>query len=107
MEFFRHCPECGRRFHIRLEDKRLVHSERKTVPKQATRSGNASADVATGGRVTGNIHLATGYMAPAPVPVMFEGKPFILESKEFQYKYKCGHCGHEWSEKHSEQHKES
>jgi len=28
MEFFRHCPGCGRRFHIKLESKKLVDLER-------------------------------------------------------------------------------
>jgi len=105
MELFRHCPECGRRFHIRLEDQRLVHYEKKKVTpkKPAKRSGGiARAGTVPGNLGTGAIYLASGYMAPASVPVLFEGKPFILETKEFQYKYKCGHCGHQWTEHHRE-----
>src|SRR5438093_1373788 len=32
MEFFRHCPGCGRRFHIKLESKKLVDVERMSRP---------------------------------------------------------------------------
>jgi hypothetical protein len=32
MEFFRHCPGCGRRFHIKLVSKKLVHMDREPVP---------------------------------------------------------------------------
>jgi hypothetical protein len=47
-------------------------------------------------------------MSPAlNVVTVHEGKPIILSVEEFQYQYKCGHCGHEWSEKHVEGHRES
>jgi hypothetical protein len=35
-----------------------------------------------------------------------EGRPIIADIEEFQYTYKCKHCGHEWSEKHVEEHRE-
>ncbi len=31
MEFFRHCPGCGRRFHIKLESKKMVHLDRESM----------------------------------------------------------------------------
>jgi hypothetical protein len=36
--------------------------------------------------------------------ILEEGQPIIVDTEEFQYSYKCKHCGHEWSEKHEEVH---
>ncbi len=69
MEFFRHCPACGRRF-LR---------PRTTI---------------------------TPFQAPSVLLVQ-EGGPILADIEEFQYTYKCNHCGHEWAEKHIEEHKES
>jgi len=38
MEFFRHCPGCGRRFHIKLETKKLVTEHRESMPRSAPRA---------------------------------------------------------------------
>jgi hypothetical protein len=66
-EFFRHCPGCGRRFHVKLERKTLV-----------------------GGHV---------YISPTATASRSGGGPAVVDVDEFQYNYKCGICGHEWSEK--------
>ena len=29
-----------------------------------------------------------------------EGPSIIVDIEDFQYTYRCSHCGHEWSEKH-------
>ena len=88
MEFFRHCPACGRRFHIKLEKKELVHLDRELLP----------------GTVTPR---ATVTLFENPlVLVASEGRPIIADIEEFRYTYKCGHCGHEWSEKHLEERRE-
>lgn len=34
--------------------------------------------------------------------VMEEKVPIMFDEKEFQYSYRCGHCGHEWSEVYEE-----
>jgi len=34
--------------------------------------------------------------------MVYEGEPKIIDIEEFQYNYKCKHCEHEWSEKHTE-----
>jgi hypothetical protein len=34
-----------------------------------------------------------------------EGRPIILDVEEFQFTYKCGHCGHEWSEEKTKEHR--
>ena len=39
---------------------------------------------------------------PTPVNLQ-EGQPVIVDVEDFQYTYKCKHCGHEWSEKHEEE----
>jgi DNA-directed RNA polymerase subunit RPC12/RpoP len=82
MEFFRHCPGCGRRFHIKLESRKLVDVERELIPTEEV--------------VTGSYR----YIGSGPPIVMVEGKPIIVKVEEFEYAYKCHHCGHEWAEKH-------
>ncbi|HYY90771.1 MAG TPA: hypothetical protein VE955_02150 [Candidatus Dormibacteraeota bacterium] len=43
----------------------------------------------------------------APVPVLVhDERPIVVDIEEFQYNYKCKNCGHEWSEKHTEEHRE-
>ncbi len=85
-EFFRHCPECGRRFHIKLESKKLVTEHRESVPRLVPRAATARG---------GN-----------PI-ILQQGTPIIIDVEEFQYLYKCKHCGHEWSEKRTESRRES
>ena len=97
MEFFRHCPECGRRFHIKLESKKLVTEHRESLPgKREVRT----VVVRSGGRP--GLALA---QSMTPITVQ-EGKPIIVDIEEFTYAYKCNHCGHEWSEKHLESRRE-
>ena len=76
--FFRHCPSCGRRFEVRLVKKESVGEEDlpATVRKAAGR-----------------------YINPAPV-LMTEDAPVVVDIEEFQYTYRCKHCGHEWTEVH-------
>ncbi|HEX4920115.1 MAG TPA: hypothetical protein VFV92_05180 [Candidatus Bathyarchaeia archaeon] len=50
-----------------------------------------------------------GGSAYVPPPIirteLVEGPPIIVKEEEFEYTYKCSHCGHEWTELHRE-HKE-
>ncbi len=100
MEFFRHCPGCGRRFHIKLESKKLVTEHRESMPgKRAARAVVSRSGSMGAGRPFG---------ASSFTPVaLVEGKPIIVDIEEFQYLYKCSHCGHEWSEKHFASRRES
>jgi predicted RNA-binding Zn-ribbon protein involved in translation (DUF1610 family) len=82
--FFRHCPACGRRFEIRLVDKRVLGSE--TLREERTRPEVSGGSFST-------VHT-----------VVREDIPAIVDVQEFQYRYKCNHCGHEWSEVHEEVH---
>ncbi|OLB46374.1 hypothetical protein AUH73_05715 [archaeon 13_1_40CM_4_53_4] len=88
MEFFRHCPGCGRRFHIKLEAKTLVGVEREPTQTVERVVGGPRADWQT-----------------IPV-IVHDARPIVLDIEEFQYVYKCRHCGHEWSEKHVQEHLE-
>jgi DNA-directed RNA polymerase subunit RPC12/RpoP len=88
--FFRHCPSCGRRFEIRLVGKKLVDS--KLIEEKGGKTLVPIGGPGLGGRV--------------PVVTMVqEGTPSIVEVEDFQYRYKCKHCGHEWSEVHETVHK--
>ncbi|HVH14686.1 MAG TPA: hypothetical protein VNA15_03070 [Candidatus Angelobacter sp.] len=87
MEFFRHCPGCGRRFHIKLVDKKMVHLDREPIPGDP-----------------GGLSLSRG----SPILLVQESsRPIVVDIEEFQYSYKCKHCGHEWSEKHVKEQRES
>lgn len=76
--FFRHCPSCGRRFEVRLVRKKSVGEE--DIPETLRKA-------------------AGGYINPAPA-LMTEDKPVVVDIEEFQYTYRCQHCGHEWTEAH-------
>jgi len=84
MEIFRHCPECGRRFHIELVGKKLAHLDKEEV--------QTPPRLLLGGRY--------------PYALVEAGVTVTLDIEEFQYAYRCKHCGHEWYEKHTEKHVE-
>jgi len=92
-DFFRICPACGRRFHIKLVSKTLVDDrkdERMIRQNVAFQSAAASAGF--------------GRMTMFPI-VVTESVPVTVDVEDFQYSYKCGHCGHLWSEMHVEENK--
>ncbi len=94
--FFRFCPVCGRRFHIKLVSKKLVKLERE------------SAEVKRAVPVIGAGSIGSrGYYGSSIPIIVQEGEPLTIDVEEFQYSYRCKHCGHEWSEKHVEESKES
>jgi uncharacterized Zn finger protein len=71
--FFRRCPSCGRRFEIRLVNKKLIGSQ----------------------EIESNVEQYT----PTLAPVMLESNvPILVEVDDFGYTYRCKHCGHQWSE---------
>lgn len=84
--FFRHCPSCGRRFHIKLVSKKSIEEE--TIEERETAS-EALRD------------SSLNPIIP-PITLLGEGPPVVVNVEDFQYMYKCKHCGHEWSEKHEE-----
>jgi DNA-directed RNA polymerase subunit RPC12/RpoP len=84
--FFRHCPNCGRRFTIKLMSKKLERVDRQQE------------------------ELQQGVAEQVPVqsvPIILEQNvPISVDIEEFRYVYKCKHCGHQWSEERVEEHKE-
>ena len=76
--FFRSCPSCGKRFEVRLVSKTLIGSQ----------------------RIEENLPMDN---YPSELPDYFlplgETKPAVIDEEDFQYAYKCMHCGHEWMEK--------
>ncbi len=83
---FRTCPNCGRRFEVRLVDKKLVGTE----------------------EIQENLPVDRDYFSgwPGSYLEVGETEPVTVEVDKFQYVYKCKHCGHEWMEKHQTEHKE-
>jgi hypothetical protein len=74
--FFRHCPSCGRRFEIRLVGKKLVGERLETEERPLS-----------------YLSYNTSYYNEVE-----ESVPLSVDVKEFQYAYRCKHCGHQWSE---------
>ncbi len=90
--FFRFCPGCGKRFHIKLVSKKLVEVKRETFEqKRAVMMGRMSMQYGRqGGGFLGN------------PTVLEESIPVTVDVEDFQYTYRCKHCGHEWTENHVE-----
>jgi predicted RNA-binding Zn-ribbon protein involved in translation (DUF1610 family) len=85
--FFRYCPACGKRFHIRLASKKLLRDERETrVHKEVV----SSARVFVGSR----------YQPISPA-VLEVDVPVTVEVEDFEFSYECNHCGHTWTERNS------
>jgi hypothetical protein len=79
--FFRHCPSCGRRFEIHLVGKKLEDektTETTIMPTPAV--------------------LSAGLRPWSYNILMESAEPTRIDIKDFDYTYKCGHCGHIWHE---------
>jgi hypothetical protein len=88
--FFRHCPSCGRRFEIRLVSRNEVSGESEL--ERAKRPFGSQQPLASPVfRSIRSIQLEAGGPATVNISTM-------SETKELRYAYRCGHCGHEWSE---------
>jgi len=88
-EFFRHCPNCGRRFHIKLVGEKLV--DERNVTEEVKRPMETPIAASSTYRYGG---------IPTPPVLVEEEVPVTINVKEFQYTYKCKHCGHVWTEMH-------
>jgi DNA-directed RNA polymerase subunit RPC12/RpoP len=85
--FFRRCPNCGKRFEIKLVGKKLVSSQ--SIPESLPPNQDFVAGYAAS-------YLEVG-----------ETEPAVIEVENFQYAYKCKHCGHQWVEIKEQEFKES
>ena len=90
--FMRSCPACGHRFHITLVNKKKVQDQRLR-DDETNETGVSMTEGATA--APGGLWM--------PV-VVEEGRPIEVEVEDFNYTYRCKHCGHEWKERHSEEH---
>jgi hypothetical protein len=100
--FFRHCPSCGRRFEIRLVSKEPFRSESFSEKDEHAKGSLSRRDVAA---LAGSLSSPGGISGSSSRPygqgtIVQEDKPSIIDVEEFQYDYKCKHCGHQWSEVH-------
>jgi transcription elongation factor Elf1 len=96
----RHCPACGRRFEVRIVGKNLTSTKREAY--STTRAGTSSLTRMAAHSGLGNVKsdnqlVWDGHVAPE------ERVQVTVERREFQYTYRCKHCGHQWAEKRSEE----
>lgn len=85
--FFRRCPNCGRRFEIRLLTRKLL-GERIVTTNYERPEGLSTAFSPA---------VARGGLFSAP-HVLEESVPLSIDEQEFKYSYKCKHCDHQWVE---------
>ena len=90
--FFRFCPSCGKRFHIKLVGTKLVDSKRETFEQEQVQSVMGENPNLM------NYPLNYGYRAGMGPLMVEENIPVTVNVEDFQYSYKCKHCGHEWTE---------
>jgi len=82
--FFRYCPACGQRFHIRLINKKLVRDTKETRVQRVTAS---------------NTRVMVGSRSQPILPAVLEvDVPVTVDVEDFEYSYRCGQCGHSWTE---------
>jgi hypothetical protein len=86
--FFRHCPSCGRRFHVRLVGKSKV--DEKEMREELTPSEE---------QVDSNL------IPSADFTILKEGTSVVIDVEDFRYSYRCGHCGHQWTELQEKEHR--
>ncbi|MDG6912554.1 MAG: hypothetical protein JRN56_02790 [Nitrososphaerota archaeon] len=82
-DFFRHCPSCGKRFSIKLVDKKLESEAKERVVTEVPR---------------GHLQSGGSFGEIVPMTVLDTAVTTIVDTKEFGYSYHCKHCGHEWTE---------
>jgi len=85
--FFRFCPACGKRFHITLVSKELVGERTDRVISRQ-----------------GSWHGFLTRVNSTSMPVLVEQDiPLVVTVEDFQYTYRCKHCGHIWIEMQKKQ----
>jgi hypothetical protein len=88
--FFRHCPACGRRFEIHLVGKKL--EDEKTTETTVMPTPLLLGRMSSGSNIN-------PFLQPGGYIVLKESlEPTRIDVKDFDYTYKCGHCGHIWHE---------
>ena len=92
--FFRFCPSCGRRFHIRLVSKKLVDMTKETITMKEVQMAPRAP--------LGPMSTSMGTGAFSPV-IVEQDVPVEVDRETFEYQYKCKHCGHQWAENRTEQ----
>ena len=86
--FFRHCPSCGRRFEIILESAKEVEtvSSDRSTQKPKLRIGLKPGTIGE-------------FRRRGILVLTYEKTNRFEENKRVKLTFKCGHCGHEWSER--------
>jgi hypothetical protein len=86
--FFRFCPACGRRFHLKLMSKKLIDDEKERVETEMPHQ---------------QLHGGGNFGIIAAITEVDENLTTVIDTQKFQYAYKCKHCGHVWYETRTKQ----
>ena len=93
----RACPSCGYRFHVKLVDERLLSDRKTTEPV-----GKDGMMIVTGA-ATGVWGAPRGKVWSLTPTGPQENATFTTVRKEFEDSFKCGRCGHQWSERRTDE----
>jgi hypothetical protein len=86
--FLRHCPSCGKRFHVTLVGKKLVGQENLA---EETPDSHGRRGLAATARMIAPSARNAGLVGP-------QTDAIVVDSENHEHAFKCGHCGHEWTE---------
>jgi len=94
---FRTCPSCGHKFHVELVNERLLSDNKSTEPV-----GRAREDLISAGPMGGFWVYLRGRPYSPPLGAQ-EKETLAIERIELEDSFKCGRCGHQWSEKRTKE----
>ncbi len=89
-DYFRTCPSCGKRFHVKRVGEQLIGEEVEQGEVAKVHGRALSGSVM---RFVRTARDPTSEILPGE-----SGDPEVVADETFRDEYKCGHCGHEWSE---------
>jgi hypothetical protein len=96
--FFRYCPSCGKRFHVKLVGEKLLGEE---LVGEEIRTG-VPAELHHAVLNINSISSSRRDESGVARPLGAGGDQTFSGSEMFQYSFRCQHCGHGWTEEHSE-----
>ena len=97
----RACPSCGHRFNVKFVGEKLL-SDKVTMEPVQKDGMMVNTGVSTGWGYGGGGAPRGKVWSLVPGGDQEKGR-FATERKEFEDSFKCGRCGHQWSERREEE----